>query len=80
MLAMFGAIVVLSAVRTSKASVSVERATGEAIARPRKESTKRIATVEILVNCILLERRGRKGFVKVVSEEGELEVARVGAD
>jgi hypothetical protein len=61
MLAILGAISALSSLRISATSVSVERATGEAIARPRKESTKRIATVEILVNCILLEGRGRKG-------------------
>jgi hypothetical protein len=53
MLAMFGAIVVLSEVMMALTSASVERATGEAIARPRNESTNRMATEAIFENCIL---------------------------
>jgi hypothetical protein len=64
-LAILGEMVALSEVMIASTSVSVDRATGEAMARLRKERTKRIATEAILENCILevwIKRGARDGL------------------
>jgi hypothetical protein len=52
MFARFGEMVDLSDVMMAAISASVARATGEAIARPKKERTRRIATEAILMKRI----------------------------